>query len=188
MKERARVYTDSPQAIVNNHFSDIVIREDCWTVKVGAGLTWADAYKYLVPKGLNVVGGRLSGIGVAGLTPVGGECYSSSSSARPPWKLKRICVWQDKTNEYGLTVGSVTEFHLVLPNGTQTVVTGTDKDLWFALKVCLNDGDGWGCSELSHGIDQYYRVDSLATTIVIYRCLLRRSLNTNDDVMLTKES
>jgi hypothetical protein len=62
MKERAGVYADSPQAIVNNHFSDIVIREDCWTVKVGAGLTWADVYKYLVPKGLNVVGGRLDGV------------------------------------------------------------------------------------------------------------------------------
>jgi hypothetical protein len=45
-----------------------------------------------------------------------------------------------KTNEYGLTIDSVTEFHLVLPNGTQTVVTEADNDLWFALKVCLNDG------------------------------------------------
>ncbi len=46
-----------------------------------------------------------------------------------------------KTNEYGLTVDSITEFHLVSPNGTQIVVTEADKDLWFALKVCLNDGD-----------------------------------------------
>jgi hypothetical protein len=62
-----------------------------------------------------------------------------------------------KTNEYGLTIDSVTEFHLVLPNGTQTVVTEANKDLWFALKVCLNDGDGRGCNEL--GVDPNYRVD-----------------------------
>ena len=61
-------------------FNDIVIREDCQTVEIGAGLTWTDVYKYLVPKGLNVVGGRLDGVGVAGLTLGGGECYSSFSS------------------------------------------------------------------------------------------------------------
>jgi FAD/FMN-containing dehydrogenase len=65
-------------------FNDIVIREGGRTVEVGAGLTWTDVYKYLVPKGLNVVGGRLDGVGVAGLTLGGGECYSSSSSALSP--------------------------------------------------------------------------------------------------------
>lgn len=65
---------------------------------------------------------------------------------------KCVAGYSWKTNEYGLTIDSVTEFHLVLPNGTQTVVTDVDKDLWFALKVCLNDADG--CN------DPYYRVDS----------------------------
>jgi len=45
-----------------------------------------------------------------------------------------------KTNEYGLTVDTVTEFHLVSPNGTQMVVTESDKDLWFALKVWATEG------------------------------------------------
>ncbi|KAI0274508.1 hypothetical protein BGY98DRAFT_1115669 [Russula aff. rugulosa BPL654] len=89
------------------------------TVEIGAGLTWTDVYTYLIPKGLNVIGGRLNGVGVAGLTLGGG--YS--------WK----------TNQYGLTVDTVTEFHLVSPNGTQMVVTETDKDLWFALKGGLNN-------------------------------------------------
>ena len=66
-----------------------------------------------------------------------------------------------KTNEYGLTVDTVTEFHLVSPNGTQMVVTETDKDLWFALKVCLNMGDGRKGNELT--IDSHYRED-LTTT------------------------
>jgi hypothetical protein len=50
----------------------------------------------------------------------------------------RVPGYSWKTNEFGLTVDTVTEFHLVSPNGTQMVVTETDKDLWFALKVCLN--------------------------------------------------
>lgn len=50
-----------------------------------------------------------------------------------------MCVpgYSWKSNEYGLTVDTVTEFHIVSPNGTQMVVTETDRDLWFALKVCL---------------------------------------------------
>jgi hypothetical protein len=50
-----------------------------------------------------------------------------------------ICVagYSWKSNQYGLTVDSVTEFHLVSPNGTEIVVTEAEKDLWFALKVCL---------------------------------------------------
>ena len=56
-------------------FREIVIHEDSGTVDIGAGLTWTEVYEYLVPKGLNVVGGRLNGVGVAGLTLGGGECY-----------------------------------------------------------------------------------------------------------------
>ncbi|KAF8463791.1 FAD-binding domain-containing protein [Russula ochroleuca] len=97
----------------------IVISKDSRTVEIGAGLTWADVYAYLVPKGFNVVGGRMNGVGVAGLTLGGG--YS--------WK----------SNEHGLTVDTVTEFHLVSPNGTEIVVTEADEDLWFALKGGFNN-------------------------------------------------
>ncbi|KAH9997051.1 FAD-binding domain-containing protein [Russula vinacea] len=100
-------------------FNHIAISKDSRTVEIGAGLTWADVYTYLVPRGLNVVGGRMNGVGVAGLTLGGG--YS--------WK----------SNEYGLTVDSVTEFHLVSPNGTEMVVTEADEDLWFALKGGFNN-------------------------------------------------
>ena len=57
-------------------FREIVIHEDSGTVDIGAGLTWNEVYEYLVPKGLNVVGGRLDGVGVAGVTLGGGELYS----------------------------------------------------------------------------------------------------------------
>jgi FAD/FMN-containing dehydrogenase len=56
-------------------FNDIVILEESGTVEIGAGLTWADVYAYLVPKGVNVVGGRLAGVGVAGYTLGGGNNF-----------------------------------------------------------------------------------------------------------------
>ena len=43
------------------------------TVEVGAGLTWDQVYAALEPTGVNVVGGRIPGVGVAGLTLGGGE-------------------------------------------------------------------------------------------------------------------
>ncbi|KAI0301749.1 hypothetical protein B0F90DRAFT_1816959 [Multifurca ochricompacta] len=102
-----------------SRFDDIVIHEDSGTVDIGAGLTWTDVYSYLVPKGLNVVGGRLVGVGLAGFTLGGG--YS--------WK----------TNQYGLTVDTVTAFELVLPNGEVKVLTEKDEDLFFALKGGMNN-------------------------------------------------
>jgi hypothetical protein len=43
-----------------------------------------------------------------------------------------------KTNQYGLTIDTITEFELVLPSGEVKRVTEQDKDLWFGLKVCIN--------------------------------------------------
>jgi hypothetical protein len=43
------------------------------TVEVGAGLTWGQVYAALEPTGVNVVGGRIPDVGVAGLTLGGGE-------------------------------------------------------------------------------------------------------------------
>jgi hypothetical protein len=40
-----------------------------------------------------------------------------------------------KTNQFGLTIDTVTAFELVLPNGHAKVVTEKDEDLWFALRV-----------------------------------------------------
>ena len=55
------------------HFRDIVLNEEEGTVEIGAGLTWTEVYAYLVPRGLNVVGGRIGGVGVGGFTLGGGK-------------------------------------------------------------------------------------------------------------------
>ncbi|EMD36843.1 hypothetical protein CERSUDRAFT_51643 [Gelatoporia subvermispora B] len=96
-------------------FSGVTYDNTTQTVEFGSGLIWDDVYAALEPFGVNVVGGRVTGVGVAGFTLGGG--YS--------WK----------SNQYGLTIDTVEAFELVLPNGTITTVTSSSNpDLFFALK------------------------------------------------------
>ena len=50
----------------------------------------------------------------------------------------RVTGYSWKTNQYGLTIDTVTAYELVLPDGQIKVVTEKDEDLWFALRVRLN--------------------------------------------------
>jgi hypothetical protein len=69
-----------------------------------------------------------------------------------------------KTNQYGLTVDTVTEFELVLPYGEVKVVTEKDEDLWFALKVYLNIDDK-GETMSSHTFCAVGRIQQLRESI-----------------------
>ncbi|KAK7045244.1 FAD-binding PCMH-type domain-containing protein [Favolaschia claudopus] len=101
-------------------FSGVTYDEASGTATIGAGLIWDDVYAALEPHGVNVVGGRVSGVGVAGFTLGGG--YS--------WK----------TNQFGLTIDTLTEYELVKPNGDIVSVTeASDADLFFALKGGMNN-------------------------------------------------
>lgn len=53
-------------------FSEITYSEAEQTVTIGAGLIWDDVYAALAPHGVNVVGGRVTGVGVAGFILGGG--------------------------------------------------------------------------------------------------------------------
>ncbi|KAI9458759.1 hypothetical protein HD554DRAFT_2207065 [Boletus coccyginus] len=106
--------------ITMSRFSEVVYDAAAQTVTIGAGLIWDDVYAALEPHGVNVVGGRVSGVGVAGFTLGGG--YS----------------WL--TNQYGLTIDTVQTFELVVPNGTAINVTATSSpDLFFTLKGGQNN-------------------------------------------------
>ena len=61
-----------------SRFSSIDYDSTTGTVAVGAGNIWDDVYDALMPYNVNVVGGRVSGIGVAGYTLGGGMRHSSS--------------------------------------------------------------------------------------------------------------
>ncbi|KAG6815177.1 hypothetical protein H0H87_004397 [Tephrocybe sp. NHM501043] len=96
-------------------FSEVTYDATSQTAVVGAGLVWDDVYAALAPHNVNVVGGRVSNVGVAGFTLGGG--YS----------------WL--TNQHGLTIDTVVAFELVKPNGDIVLVTETsDSELFFGLK------------------------------------------------------
>ena len=61
-------------------FNETVVNSACGTVEIGAGLTWDQVYAILEHTGVNVVGGRIPGVGVAGLTLGGGVRFPSSES------------------------------------------------------------------------------------------------------------
>ncbi|KAF8486369.1 FAD dependent oxidoreductase [Russula ochroleuca] len=102
-----------------SRFNETKVNSMSETVEVGAGLTWDQVYATLEPIRVNVVGGRIPGVGVAGLTLGGGYSFL--------------------TSQYGLAVDNVAGYELVLPNGTITNVTSKDCDLWFGLRGGLNN-------------------------------------------------
>ncbi|GAB1523382.1 hypothetical protein RhiTH_006526 [Rhizoctonia solani] len=105
---------------VTYHPAPAVADGSVGTVDIGAGLVWDSVYAALEPHGVNVVGGRVTGVGVGGFTLGGGYSWLS--------------------NQYGLTIDTVTAFELVLPNGTLTTATETkNPDLFFGLKGGFNN-------------------------------------------------
>jgi FAD/FMN-containing dehydrogenase len=63
-------------------FSEVVYDSASQTAEIGAGLIWDDVYAALDPYGVNVVGGRVSGVGVAGLILGGGSFHHFRMPAR----------------------------------------------------------------------------------------------------------
>ncbi|KAG6848974.1 hypothetical protein H0H87_003319, partial [Tephrocybe sp. NHM501043] len=49
-------------------FSEVSYNASTQTAVAGGGLVWDDVYSALAPFGVNVVGGRKTGVGVAGFT------------------------------------------------------------------------------------------------------------------------
>ncbi|KAH8987977.1 FAD dependent oxidoreductase [Lactarius hatsudake] len=110
-------------------FSKIERDNAMGTVDAGSGVTWDQAYAALESSGLNIIGGRIPTVGISGLTLGGGYAFTS--------------------NQYGLTIDNMAGYELVLPNGTITNVTESNKDLWFALrasgsKLHIGGGNNFG--------------------------------------------
>ena len=66
--------------IAMTRFNETKVNSTCRTVEVGAGLTWDQVYAILESTGMNIVEGRVPGIGVAGVTLGGGESLLSFES------------------------------------------------------------------------------------------------------------
>jgi FAD/FMN-containing dehydrogenase len=63
-----------------SRFNDTKVNHKDGTVELGPGLTWDQVYTELEPTGVGVVGGRVPGVGVAGLTLGGGKHLLSPDS------------------------------------------------------------------------------------------------------------
>lgn len=50
------------------NLNSVSVNAENTITQVGAGNRWIDVYEYLTPKNLSVIGGRVSDIGVSGLT------------------------------------------------------------------------------------------------------------------------
>lgn len=119
--------------ITMSRFGEVTYNETDQTVIIGAGLIWDDVYAVLEKYNRTVLGGRVSGIGVAGFVLGGGTLslerkYLSAKSGAIGYS------W--KTNQYGLSVDSVVAYELVKPDGSILNVTwDSQPDLFFGLKV-----------------------------------------------------
>jgi FAD/FMN-containing dehydrogenase len=58
--------------IAMSELNEVALDPEALTVEVGAGCIWDDVYDTLNGTGFNVVGGRISGVGVAGFSLGGG--------------------------------------------------------------------------------------------------------------------
>ncbi|EEA19222.1 FAD binding domain protein [Talaromyces marneffei ATCC 18224] len=93
----------------------ITLNKDHTIASAGAGNVWVDVYDYLEPYGLSVIGGRVSTIGLGGLTTGGGISFFSQ--------------------EYGWACDNVVNYELVLASG---IIINVNKssypDLYWALR------------------------------------------------------
>ncbi|KAJ6786099.1 hypothetical protein PWT90_05987 [Aphanocladium album] len=98
------------------HLTDVKLSEDKKVASVGAGNTWYNVYEKLTPQNLTVVGGRVSPIGVGGLTLGGGISFFS---ARYGWACDNVHNYQ-----VVLADGSIRDVH----------AKSCNKDLFWALR------------------------------------------------------
>ncbi|KAF4241783.1 hypothetical protein CNMCM8980_002308 [Aspergillus fumigatiaffinis] len=101
-------------------FREVTVSDDRESVALGAGVRWAEASRILDEKGLSVVGGRSSDVGVAGYTLGGGISFF--------------------TPRFGLACSNVLAYEVVLASGQIVTATAlSHPDLWRALKGGSNN-------------------------------------------------
>jgi len=82
---------DGGMTIDLKHLNQLSISHDQAEITIGTGNIWSDVYDYLDPMGLTVVGGRVSDIGVGGLTLGGGISFFSGRSG---WACDNVKNYQ----------------------------------------------------------------------------------------------
>ncbi|KAL9609611.1 MAG: hypothetical protein Q9167_005635 [Letrouitia subvulpina] len=100
--------------------SEVRLSSDGSNVTIGAGAKWMDVSTVLDSRGLAVVGGRNSAVGVGGLTLGGGLSFFSP--------------------RFGLVCSNIISYQVVLAWGSTVTASSTENsDLWRALKGGSNN-------------------------------------------------
>ncbi|KAM7197449.1 hypothetical protein V8F20_006594 [Naviculisporaceae sp. PSN 640] len=96
-------------------FSEVTLSADGSSVTLGTGSKWIDVYKALDEKGLVVMGGRNSPVGVGGLTLQGGISFYSP--------------------RHGFVCSNALSYEVVVADGSVVTASATENpDLWRVLK------------------------------------------------------
>ncbi|MCJ1417466.1 hypothetical protein MMC32_003810 [Xylographa parallela] len=102
------------------HFCEVTPSKQGSSVAIGAGGKWMDVSKVLDGKGLAVIGGRNSAVGVGGLILGGGLSFFSP--------------------RFGFVCSNILSYEIVLASGSiVTASASTNPDLWRALKGGSNN-------------------------------------------------
>ncbi|KAF1363282.1 FAD-binding domain-containing protein [Lizonia empirigonia] len=100
-------------------FNEVTPSLDGKSVVIGARCRWRGVYQILEERGLAVIGGRNSAVGVGGLTLGGGLSFSPL---------------------FGFVCSNIIEYQVVLADGSVVTASETDHpNLWRALKGGLNN-------------------------------------------------
>ena len=142
-----------------SNLDTLALSEDETLVSVGPGNRWRDVYSYLEPYGLAAVGGRVGGVGVAGLLLGGGISFHSS--------------------QYGFGADNVVRYEAVLASGivVEATVDNEYSDLFWALKgggnslaiVTRFDLRTIPSAKVWLGIAQYAQTDSRKYLDAVYQ-------------------
>ncbi|CAF1050641.1 unnamed protein product [Rotaria sordida] len=126
--------------IAMSRFRQITYRANKRTVDLGAGLVWDDVYQALDPLNVTVVGGRVSGVGIAGLILGGG--YS--------WKSNQYGLSIDNGGAYPHVASSAPlfpldiQFNWALSSDDDVFIDRLKSTTNTILKAALNDGQDVG--------------------------------------------
>ena len=116
-----------------SQMKSVIVKDRRTITGVGPGARWSDVYSKLSPMNLSVVGGRVSDVGVAGLT-LGGTVYQRILSG---YSLIYDCLGGNSffAPQYGFACDGVANFEVVLASGR--IVNAnlhSHRDLFRALK------------------------------------------------------
>ncbi|RDW66556.1 hypothetical protein BP6252_10191 [Coleophoma cylindrospora] len=103
-----------------SHFDEVTPSKDETSVVIGAGAKWGQVSRVLDEKGLAVVGGRNSNVGVGGLTLGAGLSFF--------------------TPRFGLVGSNVLSYEIVLASGSVATASAShNRELWLALNGGANN-------------------------------------------------